>query len=78
MPSSLNSGFHNNINTMQIRTSGTSMQRVTDRTINGAVSLGTDPPTPVGVPRTILITDVETDGGVTNSNTVSEYTKGTN
>ena len=34
MATSLNSGFSNNINAIQIRTSGSSMQRVTDRAID--------------------------------------------
>ena len=34
MATALNAGFVNNINTIQIRTSATSMQRVTDRSID--------------------------------------------
>lgn len=34
MAGSLNAGFTNNINVIQIRTSGSSMQRVTDRSID--------------------------------------------
>jgi hypothetical protein len=34
MPSTLNPGFTNNINTIQIRSNGTGMQRVTDRAID--------------------------------------------
>ena len=34
MAGSLNAGFSNNINIIQIRTSGSSMQRVTDRAID--------------------------------------------
>lgn len=34
MAGSLNAGFSNNINVIQIRTSGSSMQRVTDRAID--------------------------------------------
>ena len=34
MPSNLNSGFSNNTNLIQTRTSGTSMQRSTDRAVD--------------------------------------------
>jgi hypothetical protein len=34
MPTSLTAGYKNNINTIQIRTSGSGMQRVTDRRID--------------------------------------------
>lgn len=34
MATALNSGFTNNINVLQVRTSGSSMQRLTDRTID--------------------------------------------
>lgn len=85
MATSLNAGFHNNINTMQIRSSGSSLQRVTDRRIdfNGdgtkEVSLGTDPPTPQGVAKTIIASTVEPDGGVTHDNALdTEFTTGVN
>jgi len=85
MATSLNVGFHNNINTIQIRSSATSLQRVTDRAIdfdgNGVkeVSLGTDPPTPQGVARTIIASVTEKDGGVTHDNQIdTEFTTGIN
>ena len=85
MATSLNAGFKNNINVIQLRSSGTSLQRVTDRGIDfdgdgvEEVSLGTDPPTPPGVARTIIETTVDTDGGVTHDNQISvEYTTGIN
>lgn len=83
--SSLNAGFKNNINSIQIRSSASSLQRVTDRAIDfngdGAVEvrLATDPPTPQGVARTIIASVAETDGGVNLRNTNSTpYTKGVN
>ena len=79
MATSLNSGFSNNINIMQLRSSGTSLQRVTDRTIGNIVSLGTDPPTPTGVARSVIATKVDTDGGVTHDNQIAaELTEGGN
>lgn len=86
MATSLNAGFHNNINTIQIRTSGTSSQRVTDRAIdfdgNGVKeqNSATAPQysaTPQGVARTIIASEVETDGGVVHDNQVdTEFTTG--
>lgn len=83
MASSLNSGFKNNINTIQIRSSATSLQRLTDRTIDfdgdgiKETRLATDPPTPPGVARTIIRQSMESDRGVVNdNNTSAEYTTG--
>lgn len=79
MATSLNAGFSNNINVLQLRSSGTSLQRVTDRKLAGIVPLATDPPTPVGAPRTILKTAVDTDGGVVHDNQIdTEFTTGGN
>lgn len=85
MAASLNSGFHNNINTIQLRSSGSSLQRVTDRTIDfdgdgiKETRLATDPPTPPGVARTIISTKVDTDGGVEHRDAISTpYTTGVN
>jgi hypothetical protein len=83
MATSLNSGFHNNINTIQLRSSSTSLQRVTDRTIDfdgdgrKETPLATDPPSPSGVARTIIATAVDTDGGVEVRTAISTpYTTG--
>jgi hypothetical protein len=77
MAAPLNPGFSNNINVMQLRSSGSSLQRVTDRTIGAIVSLGTWPPSPPGVARSVIKTTVETDGGVTHDNqTTVEFTEG--
>lgn len=79
MATALNAGFENNINVMQLRSSGTSLQRVTDRTIGALVSLATDPPTPAGIARTVIDTVVDTDGGVVHDNQrVAEFTEGGN
>lgn len=83
MATTLNAGYKNNINVIQLRSSGTSLQRLTDRAIdydgNGIkeVSLGTDPPTPPGVARTVIASVAEKDGGVTHDNQISnEFTTG--
>ena len=79
MATSLNAGFSNNINAIQLRTSGTSSQRVTDRIIGGLTPLATDPPTPAGVARTVIGLDVDTDGGGVHDNSTStEFTTGGN
>lgn len=79
MATGLNSGFENNINIMQLRSSGSSLQRVTDRDLPGITSLGTDPPTPAGVARSVIASTVEPDGGVVHDNqTVTEFTTGGN
>lgn len=79
MATSLNAGFQNNINVLQLRSSGSSLQRLTDRTIGALVSLGTDPPTPAGVARTVIDSTIEADGGVTHDNqTAVEFTEGGN
>jgi len=79
MSAPLNSGFRNNINVMQLRSSGTSLQRVTDRTIGNITSLATDPPSPPGLERTVISTNVDTDGGVAHDNqTTVEFTEGGN
>jgi len=88
MATTLNAGFHNNINTIQLRSSGTSLQRLTDRAIdfdgNGVKEqpAETDPqysPLPQGIARTIIATKVDTDGGVVHDNqVVSEFTTGVN
>lgn len=101
MATNLNSGFTNNINTIQIRTSGSSSQRVTDRAIDtdgdgNKQAVTITPGTPAGgnklnppslanggilhdlegIARSVIKTDVETDGGV--DVTGSEYTEGGN
>ena len=79
MATSLNAGFSNNINVLQLRSSGTSLQRLTDRDLPGIVTLGTDPPTPPGVARSVIDSTVEPDGGVVHDNqTVTEFTTGGN
>jgi len=79
MSAPLNAGFQNNINVIQLRSSGTSLQRVTDRTIGALVPLPTDPPSPDGVARTVIKTTVDTDGGVAHDNqTTVEFTEGGN
>jgi hypothetical protein len=79
MATTLNVGYSNNINVMQLRSSGTSLQRVTDRTLAGITSLATDPPTPAGVARSVIGTKVDTDGGVVHDNQIcNEFTKGGN
>lgn len=79
MATSLNAGFSNNINVIQLRSSGTSLQRVTDRDLPGITSLGTDPPTPPGVARSIIDATVEGDGGVVHDNQIAvEFTTGGN
>jgi hypothetical protein len=79
MATALNAGFSNNINVIQLRSSGTGLQRLTDRTIGNIASLGTDPPTPAGVARTVIATKVDTDGGVVHDNqSVVEFTEGGN
>lgn len=77
MATSLNVGYSNNINVLQLRSSGTSLQRLTDRDLPGITTLGTDPPTPPGVARSVIDSTVEPDGGVTHDNrTVTEFTTG--
>lgn len=79
MSAPLNAGFSNNINVIQLRSSGTSLQRVTDRTLSGITTLATDPPTPPGVAHSVIGTKVDTDGGVAHDNqTTVEFTKGGN
>lgn len=79
MATSLNAGFSNNINVIELRSSGTSLQRVTDRTIGALTRLATDPPTPAGIARTVIETTVDTDGGVVHDNQIStEFTEGGN
>jgi len=89
MASSLNAGFRNNINIIQIRTSGTSALRVTDRAIdfngdgNKETPSNTDPAysdLPQGIARTIIASETETDRGYTSPYTdgSSEFTKGIN
>lgn len=68
MATSLNAGYKNNINVLQVRTNGTSMQRLTDRELTS----------PVAAARTVLKTTVETDGGVNDDFDVSEFTEGQN
>jgi len=96
MAGDLQAGFSNHINVIQIRTSGSSSQRVTDRAVDvngdgndeqvvvsGGTQIGTsnkyNPPATVtkntGAARTVLSTDVESDGGV--DTTGSEFTEGT-
>lgn len=90
MASDLNSGFSNNINTISIRTCGTSVQRVTDRAIDvdgdgveEQVSVAVTPrgqkvknvvTTPAGAARTVLEQTVEADGGIDTTGT--EFTEG--
>ncbi len=64
MASDLNPGFENNINVIQIRTNGASMQRVTDRAVDSDLA------------RTVISQVTETDGGVHSDNDVNEYTEG--
>ena len=79
MATSLNAGFSNNINVLQLRSSGTSLQRVTDRTLSGITPLATDPPTPAGAARTVIDSTVEPDGGVIHDNQIcNEFTEGGN
>jgi len=101
MPTNLNAGYTNNINTIEIRVNGSHQQRVTDRKIdldgNGvkeqvlivvtaghAVGTPSAPggkitqtvTKPDGIARSVVSQKTETDGGVTNSNTVTEFTEG--
>jgi len=64
MATSLNPGFENNINVIEIRVNGAHQQRVTDRPISGAAA------------RTIVSEVTETDGGVSLDRNVSEFTEG--
>lgn len=64
MPTSLNSGFTNNINVIEIRVNGAHQQRVTDRPISGAAA------------HTVVSEVTETDGGVHTNSDVSEFTEG--
>lgn len=72
MANQLNSGFSNNINVIQIRTSGSSSQRVTDRAID-TDSDGTDD----FAIHDVLKTTVDSDGGIKKSES-EEYTTGGN
>ena len=86
MPANLNVGFVNNINTIQVRTSGSSMQRLTDRAIDvdgdGNVEVvtisgfGTSAiiTKPVGIARSVVDQTFESDGGINVSG--SEFTTG--
>jgi hypothetical protein len=79
MAAPLNAGFRNNINVIQLRSSGTSLQRVTDRTIGALTPLATDPPSPAGVSRSVIKTTVDTDGGVEHRTQLAAiYTEGGN
>jgi len=64
MATSLNPGFENNINVIEIRVNGAHQQRVTDRPIAGAAA------------RTIVSEVTETDGGVSLDRNVTEFTEG--
>ena len=64
MATSLNPGFENNINVIEIRVNGAHQQRVTDRPITGAAA------------RTVVSEVTETDGGVSLDRNVSEFTEG--
>jgi hypothetical protein len=64
MATSLNPGFTNNINVIEIRVNGAHQQRVTDRPIAGAAA------------RTIVSAVTETDGGVSLDRNVDEFTEG--
>lgn len=64
MPTGLNPGFTNNINTIEMRVNGAHQQRVTDRPIQGFAA------------RTVVSEVFETDGGVHTDNDVNEYTEG--
>ncbi len=67
MATSLNPGYTNNVNVVQLRTSGTGMQRVTDRDITS----------PAVNARKVIEVNVESDGGVNKDNiSVSEFTEG--
>ena len=66
MPTGLNAGYTNNINILQIRTSGSSMQRVTDRALTS----------PVALTHTVIQRVMETDGGVHTNDDVTEFTEG--
>jgi len=89
MAGNLNAGFTNNINTISIRTAGTSVQRVTDRAIDidgDGVKESVTVTTPngqtviqtvsvaAGSARSVLEQTVETDGGVDTSGT--EFSEG--
>jgi len=68
MPTSLNAGFQNNINTIQIRVNGAHSIRVTDRPLTS----------PVALARTIISQITETDGGIHTNDDVNEFTEGDN
>lgn len=65
MPTSLNSGFENNINVIEIRVNGAHQMRYTDRPITNYAA------------RAIVSEVTETDGGVHTDNDVSQFTEGT-
>ena len=66
MATSLNAGYTNNINVLQIRTSGSSMQRVTDRALTS----------PVALTHTVIDRVMEPDGGVHTDADVTQFTEG--
>lgn len=66
MATNLNPGFTNNINVIEIRVNGAHQQRVTDRPLNGGLTLA----------RTVVSEVTETDGGVSSDRNVDEFTEG--
>jgi len=68
MPTSLNAGYKNNINIMQVRVNGAHSQRLTDRAL-------TDP---VAAARTVVAETTETDRGITTNADANEFTEGVN
>lgn len=73
MATSLNAGFTNNINTIQVRVNGAHSHRYTDR------PLDTDSDGTIDYAARTLISEVtETDAGVSKDFDVSEFTEGVN
>jgi len=67
MATSLNAGYSNNINVLQVRVNGAHSQRLTDRALTS----------PVAAARTVVSETTETDRGVTKDEG-QEYTEGVN
>jgi hypothetical protein len=67
MATSLNAGYSNNINVLQVRVNGAHSQRLTDRALTS----------PVAAARTVISETTETDGGVTKDEG-QEFTEGAN
>lgn len=73
MATSLNAGYSNNINTIQVRVNGAHSHRYTDR------PLDTDGDGTVDFAARTLVSEVtETDGGVHSDLGIGEFTEGVN